>query len=507
VEARDSGTSRLLLARIRGLFLCFAILLAALTAPAMLVSPAPIPSRIGVACATVLLVGWWILSWRRGRYLVWLEPLEWVAATGQIVVLGAQNGGIGLFFGALFFRGLYGTWRMVTLRTVFAMVVILVPLLTHSAIPGGRVIDDPGLVGVAAFVPTFIHLLSRLVGQHDRLIHREQVLRAGADAVAGTRDRDHVQEIAVATALALIHQPEDACVTLSVREGTLARIVRAAGVDATELVGQAFLLCAVAPDVAAQLASGEPVLLEGSGVGRAGAGTQFDGQAGSLFIVPMRAGGLGLGALTVSSAHRLPRELQASLATWAVQVASCLESLNLHEELSRRAFHDPLTELPNRALVDRRLTEAITGCPADARVAFLLLDLDRFKPVNDQYGHQAGDELLRQIAGRLRGCVRKADTVGRLGGDEFAVVLPALASPDEAVEVARRLVAAMAVPFAVSPHVVTIGASVGIAFAEGCVGGADPLAIVRAADAAMYRAKSEGSGGWVVYDPAAHAAA
>jgi diguanylate cyclase (GGDEF)-like protein len=164
-----------------------------------------------------------------------------------------------------------------------------------------------------------------------------------------------------------------------------------------------------------------------------------------------------------------------------------------HARLSERlALHDVLTGLPNRALFADRLTHALA---ARARrrdhIALLLLDLDRFKVVNDSLGHNAGDELLRQVAVRLSGVVRAPDTVARLGGDEFVVLLESIGSPEEASEVARRIHAALSKPISILGSDIVVSASMGIAVPRG---DEHPEALLRHADLAMYRAKADGRG-------------
>src|SRR5439155_12120782 len=119
----------------------------------------------------------------------------------------------------------------------------------------------------------------------------------------------------------------------------------------------------------------------------------------------------------------------------------------------------------------------------------LLMDLDRFKAVNDTLGHDAGDQVLKQVARRLEGAVRNTDTVGRLGGDEFAFVLPSLATPDEAELVTIKILAALRQPFDAGSMSVPVDASIGIALAPDH--GIDASALLQRADVAMYRAKQQ----------------
>ncbi|WP_067504158.1 sensor domain-containing diguanylate cyclase [Actinoplanes sp. TFC3] len=155
------------------------------------------------------------------------------------------------------------------------------------------------------------------------------------------------------------------------------------------------------------------------------------------------------------------------------------------ERLTYEAQHDALTGLPNR----RRLQDALDSSLRRDSVAVLFVDLDGFKPVNDAYGHEAGDELLRQVAARLSSCVREQDVLARVGGDEFVVLMPGIVAPDDAESMSGRVRHALSRPFPVLGHEVTIGASVGIHLAAPAD---DPDAALRAADHAMYAVKRRG---------------
>ena len=138
------------------------------------------------------------------------------------------------------------------------------------------------------------------------------------------------------------------------------------------------------------------------------------------------------------------------------------------EELAHQAFHDSLTELPNRALFADRLAHALERTNRrKAAVAVLFLDLDDFKPINDNFGHEAGDRLLTAVAQRIKACVRPEDTVARLGGDEFTVLLEDIADVRYAIAVAERIEASLQDPFRVEGEDATVTASVGIAVSSG----------------------------------------
>lgn len=168
-----------------------------------------------------------------------------------------------------------------------------------------------------------------------------------------------------------------------------------------------------------------------------------------------------------------------------------------HEETIRHlAYYDALTGLPNRTLLHDRLQQAILlGRRAATTVAFLLMDLNRFKEVNDTLGHHKGDLLLQQVGGRLRGVVRESDTVGRLGGDEFAVLLLGVGDVDHAKRVADKLLKALEAHFVVDGLTLEVGASIGIALCP--LHADDGNLLMQRADVAMYAAKQAGAGAMI----------
>jgi diguanylate cyclase (GGDEF)-like protein len=199
------------------------------------------------------------------------------------------------------------------------------------------------------------------------------------------------------------------------------------------------------------------------------------------------------------------------LDTFAKHVATSLERgrleenlrqvTDLKEQLRHQALHDPLTGLPNRTLFLDRARQAVdTAGRTRMWPAVLYLDLDGFKPVNDNFGHEAGDVLLRTVADRLHGCLRPADTAARLGGDEFAVLLNGPVDRFAVARVIERIRAQLDVPVLLSDGVVTtVGASIGVAMGDGTTPDADTL--VRQADIAMYAAKRAFDTDFLVYEP------
>ena len=183
------------------------------------------------------------------------------------------------------------------------------------------------------------------------------------------------------------------------------------------------------------------------------------------------------------------------------------ERKQAEEKLQHNAFHDDLTDLPNRALFMNRLEHALQRSKRrdDYLFAVLFLDLDRFKVVNDSLGHLAGDRLLVKIARKLQQCLRPADTVARLGGDEFAILLDDINSVKEASAIAERLQQSLKLPIELENQEVFTTVSIGIALSS--VGYDRAEELLRDADIAMYRAKDAGRMGYEIFDQTMHAEA
>jgi diguanylate cyclase (GGDEF)-like protein len=168
------------------------------------------------------------------------------------------------------------------------------------------------------------------------------------------------------------------------------------------------------------------------------------------------------------------------------------DRLHLEERIRFAAHHDALTQLPNRVLFLETIEKALPRVRRGDRIALLLIDLDRFKQVNDTHGHGIGDALLTQVSKRLRHMTRDTDTVARLGGDEFAVLQVPAPEPLAAERLAARLVEELGKPYKLGDRFVMIGVSIGIAMATEAVDDVDTL--MHHADFAMYRSKNEGRG-------------
>ena len=207
------------------------------------------------------------------------------------------------------------------------------------------------------------------------------------------------------------------------------------------------------------------------------------------------ASGKSLPVAITIQLHRDP----AGTDTFISVIAHDISELKLTQaQLEHQATHDPLTGLPNRALFQELGDQALARSNRyGTTVAVLFLDLDRFKPVNDSLGHAAGDELLVQVAARLRASIRRGDVVARFGGDEFVILCEHPAGQTEMRDLARRLIDALSKPVPVVGTAAEVGASVGIAIGGGGRVTIDML--IRDADAALYQAKEQGRGRAVLF--------
>ena len=246
-----------------------------------------------------------------------------------------------------------------------------------------------------------------------------------------------------------------------------------------------------------------------------------DAETGEAGLAPLaiamrdrRAVGLALNTLLVHrSGRQMPIEDSAApiigmdgrVVGGVIVFHDVSESRAMALRMSHLAQHDYLTDLPNRVLLQDRLSQALAEAGQGRKGALIFLDLDHFKIVNDTLGHEVGDLLLQAVAKRLQENVREDDTVSRQGGDEFVILLPRLGDPRDAAWVAEKLINAVSEPYLVDGHELEVGASIGISlFPED---GDDAALLMKRADAALYHAKEQGRGRYEYYTNAMSAKA
>ena len=233
--------------------------------------------------------------------------------------------------------------------------------------------------------------------------------------------------------------------------------------------------------------------------GAADSSAEYIVVAGHTWTLAMKSGEafnsrFGRSAATEMAVTGVGLSLSMALLAWLMLTgrARALKlAATMTDELRHMAQHDPLTGLPNRALFSDRVLSLLAYAKRhDRRFAIIYLDLDGFKPVNDRYGHAAGDKLLQQVARRLQDSVRASDTVGRMGGDEFVVLVSELNGVDAALTLAEKIRHAVHKPFTIDGHTLTMSCSLGVSvYPED---GHDEIELTRRADEAMYRAKDAG---------------
>lgn len=203
---------------------------------------------------------------------------------------------------------------------------------------------------------------------------------------------------------------------------------------------------------------------------------------------------LGTFVVHVPAAQQAEFAARGLLALMSKLAAVVIEQRQLVEQLEYLAYHDMLTDLPNRLLFERHLQATLEEAQSsNTEVALLFIDLDRFKQVNDSLGHHIGDQLLGQVANRMRDCLGDHMLLARLGGDEFACVIDQLHNSGVAVEIAQQIVASFHEPFLIETHQLFLTANIGISLYP--LDGKDSLTLQRNADIAMYRTKRRGVSG------------
>ena len=377
---------------------------------------------------------------------------------------------------------------------------------TLIGVTGAHLTSHDALAGIALAVPCVALVIAyrQYLTEHTERTRLSQLYDA-ARAFSGAGDVDAVVRALLIRAREMLHADRAELVLLPIEsDGDLMRVHVDRGHALIRSADTAHVLPHAVRD-------GRPHLLARGTREAADADSLRALAARDAVIAPLRGEGGTLGCLVVCDRGGDVASFDAAdvalLETFAGQAATSLSHARMAAELQELAYHDPLTGLPNRALLTRRLEDATRHSSRrtdHGRPAVVYLDLDDFKTVNDSLGHAAGDLLLAEVATRLRRCLRTGDLAARLGGDEFAVLLDDVVSADEAAAVAERLLAALRDPLRLAGVDMTIAASAGVVVA-GIDDHADAGTLLSHADVAMYRAKARGKGGVEVFEPSMQA--
>jgi diguanylate cyclase (GGDEF)-like protein len=189
----------------------------------------------------------------------------------------------------------------------------------------------------------------------------------------------------------------------------------------------------------------------------------------------------------------------SKITHYVATITDITERKKTEEHINRLAFYDPLTQLPNRRLLNERMKYGIESCRRKkVKMAVLMLDLDKFKPVNDKFGHATGDELLQQVTRRIKSRLRENDMVSRFGGDEFVILIEEVQQLTAIMHIAEDIIRIISLPFELNPNLeVQIGVSIGISICP--EDGQTTDMLLKKADTAMYKAKEEGRGCFAFY--------
>jgi diguanylate cyclase (GGDEF)-like protein len=332
---------------------------------------------------------------------------------------------------------------------------------------------------------------ARLVATLRQAMARDQVLGDLGTALLTARESDAIHRLTVDAAERLVSSISTAALVVPGTDPARSWwILAAAGTDADVIAGSEVTASALPDELIAHLMGGRAIEADPLALGVSAAG--LAATTHSVLLLPLVAGDRFFAVLSVSAREPIRGDVRKSLEALRTQAALALETAALTAELTQQATHDSLTGLANRKLIHDRLESALSRVRRDGgQVATLLLDLNGFKQINDEFGHEAGDEVLRVVAQRLASCVRGTGptTVGRLGGDEFVVVVEDLADPAVAAIVADRITHALSSPMAVGDRVLRVRASIGAALSGPSAQCPDQL--LRIADAAMYESKRE----------------
>lgn len=460
----------------RWLFAGLALLSLLVTLPGIIaISPDQGGVTVILLSGAVLAVSW-LVGYLHRRSSYWIDVLDAVAVFGFAIASPVPSAVFGVLFPMLWFRSLYGSARHAIIRCLAYAAAVLAATLFWPQVFGRT--EQTDATTVLFSVP--IMLLTVVVG------------RRLASALAGRQRQQQVDAIQAGVGFALLGVVDAAAIAATVRQAgeqiTAAipglRMLKSDRDGAVLRAVDSWGVWATVPTVLpAEIVDADPA---GGAVARldSAAGERCSWVALPLTMLLSQAPGEDTESwMFLGAPGGVPEDALTVVRNLAVHIALAWSHSNVHRELKRQAAVDGLTGIANRATFNRELASAL----AEYETSVLFIDLDDFKRVNDAHGHQAGDQVLQEVAQRLRRATRPEDLCARLGGDEFAVVLRETGAA-AAADVARRVIDVVCRPTQLGEEMTRVNASVGVATAGAR---SYPEELLHRADAAMYYAKSE----------------
>jgi diguanylate cyclase (GGDEF)-like protein len=467
----------------RWLFAVLVVLSLLISLPAPLLSGTVTTKLVAVASMVVLGLSV-VAGYLRRRAPLGTDLVDTVGLLFLSLACPTPIAALGFVFGSLWFRSLYGSTRRAVLRCGLYAGALAATLPLWPLVPGHT--GGTEVSPVIGAIPTMF--LTVIVGRHlagsvlarDRAARLDSVHVSVGVQLLGVTDAAEIRRVAWVAIAGICASIPGLRVVKVVTDGAVLRIGGATG-------GFAGLPATVPAAILSALADEGGPGVEPGGHGHA----ELDAAVGTpcawacVALPELRDESSSW--LLLGSPHSVPAEAVVAISSLANQVTLALRNSEVHQDLTAQATLDSLTGLDNRPSFNAALSAAIDDKRAQPTTV-LFVDLDDFKDINDLLGHGAGDDLLREVAKRLRQATRPDDVCARLGGDEFAVLLR---GTDEATgaEVAQRIVRAVAGPVHLDRGATHVGASIGVATAWG---EADLEELIHRADVAMYTAKANG---------------
>ena len=472
----------------RWLFWLLALISLALSAAPVLSTSRGLLALVGGASVVALGVSCTSGYLRQRDHWAW-DLGDAVAIMGLACASPAPGAALGIVFALIWFRSLYGSTRAALLRCVLYIGALSATLALWPYLPGQDGFADPAAV-LGSFPTMCVTIvvgrhLAGMVRTREQAARRDAIQAAAGSDLLGVTDATEIRRIAWDAMVAICAVTPGLRVLKVTRAGDAGlRVDVAAGAFMTEPVGLPASLVDGLDDALSTLFEPPPEIVAAVG------------PACIWSRLALPAYQPGDAWLYVASPTKLSDQVSDSLTSMVNQTTLALRNGHAHQELTVQATLDNLTGLANRALFNASVATALAD-GTTTETALLFVDLDDFKDVNDVFGHTAGDDLLREVADRLRRATRPGDLCARIGGDEFAVLLPGTGA-EVGAEIAHCIVDAVSGPMALTGGVAHLGASVGLAVA---VGDTTRQQIIHRADVAMYAAKAAGKGRMQVFSP------